>query len=134
MPIIGINFTSITAKTEDKIVDGNINVNSTPTIKNVSKKKIPIFDADDVLAIEFNFVIDYDPKIGEIVFEGDVLYKTSKAESILKSWKKEKKLDDEVTLDVLNGLLRRCMTRAIDIAMELRLPPPVRFPTVTKKE
>ena len=134
MPIIGINFTSITAKTEDKIVDGNINVNSTPTIKNVSKKKIPIFDADDVLAIEFNFVIDYDPKIGEIVFEGDVLYKTNKADSILKSWKKEKKLDDEVTLDVLNGLLRRCMTRAIDIAMELRLPPPVRFPTVTKKE
>ena len=39
--------------------------------------------------------------------------------------------DDEIMLDVLNTIFRRCLAKAVDLADLLRLPPPLRFPTVT---
>ena len=134
MPIIGITFTSISGKTVNNPVEGDVNVNSTPSIKNVSKKNIPALSMNDVVAIEFTFDINYQPKIGEITFEGEVLYKTDKAENIIKAWKKEKKIDSDVTVEILNGVLKKCMSKAIDIANELRLPLPMQFPTVRKAE
>jgi hypothetical protein len=134
MPIVGITFTSISGKAENTPVEGDINVNSSPSIKNIIKKDVPILEAGGVIAIDFTFDIKYDPKIGEINFEGEVLYKTDKAESIVKAWKKEKKIDANITVEVLNSVLRKCMSKAIDIANELRLPPPMQFPTVKKAE
>ena len=134
MPIIGITFTNISGKTDNTPVEGDINVNSSPSIKNITKKNIPALDMGDVVAIDFTFDIKYQPKIGEITFEGEVLYKTDKAESVVKAWKKDKKIDADVTVEVLNGVLKKCMSKAIDIANELRLPPPMQFPTVKKAE
>ena len=92
MSVIGMNFTSIDAKTENKTVDGNVNVNSTPTIKDVRKKEIPLIGLNNGLAIDFTFKIEYQPKIGEINFSGEVIYKTDKVDNIVKIWKKDKKL------------------------------------------
>ena len=39
-----------------------------------------------------------------------------------------------MALEVLNAIFRRCLTKGIDIAAELGLPPPIRFPVVKSKE
>ncbi|MEM7819539.1 MAG: hypothetical protein QXD48_01780 [Candidatus Aenigmatarchaeota archaeon] len=131
MPIVGFNLNSINAKNEEKIVKGEINISSTPIIKNVEKKDLDLIK--DVISIQFGFKTIYEPKIGEINFEGEILYQTEDIKKILKVWKDEKKLDDKIAVDVLNTIFRRCLTKAAEISDELRLPPPIRFPVVQPK-
>jgi hypothetical protein len=66
--------------------------------------------------------------------DGEVIYHDKKMGEILKKWKSEKKLDKEVGLEVLNFIFRKCLTKSIQIAEDLRLPPPIRFPIVKTKE
>ncbi len=133
MPVIGLNLRKIEASVDDKKpVTGNINVNSSPRIESVEKADISLLK--DVLEIEFSFTSNYEPDIAQMHMEGVVLYQTDKVNDVLKLWKKEKKLEDGVALDVLNAIFRKCLSRAVDLSEELRLPPPVQFPIVKPKE
>ncbi|MCX6818665.1 MAG: hypothetical protein NT129_01555 [Candidatus Aenigmarchaeota archaeon] len=139
MPIVGMNFNSITANIyPDKKVEGNININSTPTIEKVEKKDLGMSNLKDVVAIKFRFDIFYNPekgpKIGEINLQGEILYASEKSKTIIEKWEKSKKLDEEVAVEVMNTIFRRCLTEGIVLSDELRLPPPIRFPLVKPKE
>jgi hypothetical protein len=133
--IVGMNINSIKAEVNrEKIPEGSINVGSTPKIENVTKKDIDILGLKNVLFINFSFDIKYEPGIGNIDFKGDVLYQGKDAEKMLKKWEKEKKLEDSASVEILNAIFRKCLTKAVDIAVELSLPPPVAFPVVKPKE
>ncbi len=132
--IVGIAINSIKARTTGKVAETNVNVNSMPSIKSVEKKKIATLGINDVLVMGYEFKTSFEPEIGEILIEGDVLYQTDKADEIAKDWKKEKKLDENIAIDVLNGILRKCLVQSINLTSELRLPPPVMFPVVRKNE
>jgi hypothetical protein len=132
MPIIGFNFKSIKAVNEEKSIKGEISINSTPSIKDVEKKDLDVIK--DVIAIQFEFKTLYEPKMGEISFEGEILYKTDDIKKIMKTWKDDKKLDDVIAVEVLNTIFRRCLTKANALSDEVRLPPPIRFPVVQKEE
>ena len=54
-------------------------------------------------------------------------------EKIISAWKKDKKLDDKIAVDVLNAIFRRCLVETIHISDILRLPPPIRLPIVQAK-
>jgi hypothetical protein len=134
MPIIGMNFKSIKANINEGKITKNVNVNSSPVIEKMEKKEINMPGIKDVLSIKFKFTTNYEPKIGEIMFEGEVLYNSEDMKEILKKWEKDKKIDDPLAMEVLNAIFRRCLTKGIDIASELGLPPPIRFPIVKPKE
>ncbi len=131
MAILGISLKNIKGEINEKVTpDGDINVSSTPTIESVSKKDLDLFSMKDVLAIEFRFKTAYEPKIGEIVMEGEVLYQTDKTKDVINRWKKEKKMEEGLATEILNAIFRKCLTQAIAVAHELRLPPPIVFPVV----
>jgi hypothetical protein len=132
MPIIGFNIKSMHGKNNEKAVTGEININSVPKIINIEKKDIGVLK--DIVSITFNFNTAYEPKIGEIGFDGEILYQADDVKKIMKTWKDEKKMDDSITAEVFNVIFRRCLTRAASISEELRLPPPIRFPVVLPKE
>lgn len=135
MSVIGFNINSINAKLgENADRKGDISVNSTPAIIDIEKRDMGLPWIGEVLGIGFRFETKYDPKIGEIAIEGEVLYHSSNQKDILARWKKEKKLDDKMAVEVLNAIFRRCLMKALDIADELRLPPPVSFPVVKPKD
>lgn len=131
MPIIGLTLNSISASAENKTVSGNVNVNSVPTIEKVEKKELDLFK--DVLVIGFRFRTQYEPKIGEIVMEGELLYHGEDTKDILSKWKKERKIEDKPAAEFLNAIFRKCLTESIRISQELRLPPPIQFPVVVPK-
>ena len=80
MPVIGLQLKSVKASIDEKkIIEGNINVNSSPRIESVEKKDINVPGIKDVLSINFIFEVNYDPKVGEIEMEGEVLYQTDKS-------------------------------------------------------
>ncbi len=134
MPILGISLRNIKADIDDKIApQGDINVSSTPTIENVTKKDIDLFAMKDVLSVEFKFKTSYEPRLGEIVMEGEVLYQTEKTKDVVSRWKKERKMEEGLATEILNAIFRKCLTQAIALAHELRLPPPIIFPVVRPK-
>jgi len=138
MTIIGFNFTSIEAsadrKGDEKKAGTNVNINSVPNIESIKRKDMKIAGLKDVLAIDFSFATSYDPKIGDISIRGEVLYQTDDAKNIMALWDSKKKIEAKLAADVLNVILKKCLTRAVAIADDLRLPPPVSFPIVAPEK
>ncbi len=130
MSIIGFNITSIKGELLDakKMESANVNINSTPRILNIKKTTVPVSGVDDVYSVEFRFETNYDPKVGSIVLEGELFLQTDKGEEIVQTWEEKSALHESVTLEVMNTIMRRSLVKIIQIADDLRLPPPVRFP------
>lgn len=131
--IIGIRFNKISGEKNKVENVGEISVTSTPTIKNVEKKEIELV-GEGVISIEFEFNTKYEPNIGHIKIEGEVLAKYENSEEILKEWKKKKSLPEDVTIQITNAIFKKCLTKIIGISEDLQLPPPIIFPTVTKRK
>ena len=143
MPIVGLNIKNLSASIEErKAIEGNINVNSSPIIIDVEKKSVGLQGVKDVISIEFKFEIEYNmekkdkkkEKIGDITIGGEVFYYTEKDKEMIEKWKKEKRLEDSIAAEILNAIFRRCLTVAIGLSNELKLPPPIKFPIVKSKE
>lgn len=132
MPIIAVNLRRIEAINSEKKAD-NINVNSAPSITKVRKHE-KLLGMENIVALDYTFETKYDPDVGKIIIEGDVLYSSDKANEIVKTWETSKKLDDDMAVEVLNAIFRRGLGKAIELSGELRLPPPMRFPNVVKEE
>ncbi len=128
--IVGVFINKIDAERSEKVKDGNLSINSTPTVTGVKKKKLT--GIGDTIGVEFVFKSVYEPSAGEIKIYGEAMYKTDDADKVLKKWEKEGVLDADLSVEILNAVFTRCLTKAINIAEDLRLPPPVRFPKVTK--
>jgi len=89
---------------------------------------------ENAVNIKFKFVTSYEPKAGELKFEGNILYQVEDAKKIVKQWKDGNKMDDKMALDVLNTIFRKCLAKAVELSDTLRLPPPIRFPIVTTEK
>ena len=50
------------------------------------------------------------------------------------SWDKNKKLPESVALQVMNAVLRKCISRAIDLSEQIMLPPPLNLPVIRPKK
>lgn len=130
--IIGLNFTAMNAKVEEgKLGTKGISVNSTPKI--VAVEKADVLEMKDVLRIKFDFVSKYEPDVGEISLSGALLWRHPDAKKVLKLWEDEKKLETKAAVEILNTIFRRCLAKALILAEDVRLPPPVQLPVVKAK-
>lgn len=132
MPVIGLNYTKITA--ERKGMANNIEINTTPKITDIKKTQLKGLGKDvDVLTIGFVFKSTFEPKVGEISVEGHVIYKTDRIKEILKTWKAKKELPMDEHIEIINHLFRKVSIQALNLADAMQLPPVVNFPKVGKK-
>jgi len=137
MPVIGFNFTKISSarfaelKTNSTI-DGNIE------FKDITTEKNSILNSDnEVLRLSFKFSFTYfestpqKEKVGELSFEGDIFYSTTKNESkeILKSWKK-KTTPKTFSEGIYTLILRKCTVKALDLEDQVGLPPHLQLPKI----
>ena len=135
MSVIGFILSSISASVEEVNEGGaEITVNSTPKIDSIEKKDINMPGMDNVISVKFTFKTVYEPKIGDIIISGDILYQTNDAKAVIKQWKDKITIDSQLYLDVTNTILRKCLAKAVMLADELRLPQPVSFPMVIPKQ
>ncbi len=133
MPIVGMNFKSINAKFDSDKMAGNLEIGSTPKIENVEKRELNFAGMREAVVISFSFKTQYMPDAAEIAFTGEIIYQTEDAKKLERKWKDTKTLDEEVTVEVFNAIFRKCLIKAIAISEDLKLPPPIVFPVVTKK-
>jgi hypothetical protein len=137
MKLIGFNLNKISAeilsnKFEELKITNNIK------IETIEQAKADIFKKDEeALNIKFDYSLDYNPKIAQLMFSGSVLLLVSQKESkeILKQWE-EKKISSNIKLPLFNLILRKTSIKAIELEDELNLPLHVNLPSLKpdKKE
>ncbi len=124
--IIGYRITSINAERKD-VKPGRIDVNSTPKVVSIEKRK-------RALGIVFEFVTIYNPNMGHIKINGELLYREKNLKQVLSYWKKNGKLPAKTDIEVKNFLFRKCLTLGVTLSEQLNLPPPVMFPVLAPKK
>ncbi|MFH1591138.1 MAG: hypothetical protein ABIC95_04390 [archaeon] len=133
MTIVGFNFTKIRVEKTDAI-KGKINISNNVSIKEVTETDLSLGTAKQK-GIKFSFVFSssYEPKIGVIELEGDVLSleEAKKVKEILDSWKKDKQVPKETMTQILNNVLAKCNIEALLLSREVNLPPPIPMPKVS---
>ncbi|MBU2634159.1 MAG: hypothetical protein KJ674_02855 [Nanoarchaeota archaeon] len=129
MPIIGFNFEKVSAQKTGKVL-GNVNISHTINITNVKKEEITLEKKQDVLKFEFEFKVDYAPKMGNISLEGSVIYldDLKNLQEIEDSWKKNKKLSPEITAIIINTVLVKSNIKALILSQDVNLPPQIQLP------
>ena len=132
MTIVGFNFTSVNAEKKDAL-KGNVNINNNVTIKDITEKDLSLGTSKQKsLRFMFEFTSKYEPNVGSITLNGDVLFieEAKKIKEILDGWKKDKRLPKEVTTKVLNAVLGKCNVQALILSEQLNLPAPIPLPKV----
>ena len=134
MTVVGFNFTKINAEKIEP-AKGKIGINNNITIKNVEELTLALGKEQKGLKFSFGFTADYEPKIGSIGLEGEVVYmvKADEAKTIIADWEKNKKVNQAVMGKVLNTALAKCNIQALIISNDLNLPAPIPLPKVGVK-
>ncbi|MEK6983386.1 MAG: hypothetical protein AABX33_02335 [Nanoarchaeota archaeon] len=131
--IVGFGFTKLTAEKKEA-PKGKIDINNNVTIKEVQEDNFSLGKnkQQKVLRFIFEFTSKYEPDVGNILFEGDLLYmeEPKTANQILENWKKDKKLPKELMEGLLNTILTKCNVQALILSQQVNLPPPIPLPKV----
>jgi len=136
MPAIGMNINGIEAKKSEEATVG-VKVNTNTNLKDVREHDLAPLDKK-CLSVDFEFVTTYlspkEKKIAEITVSGDVLFLDEDYKKILAQWKKDKKLPEDVSLQIINVVFNKCLKKAILLSDDLQLPSPIPIPVARKKE
>ena len=135
MPIIGINFDKISVE-KRKPVQAPLNIGVNVKVLDMEKEEMSFSTKDtSVLRINFAFQLKYEPKIADLTLAGHLHFMEDKKaiEDLMNRWKKEKKMDPNISKLLLNAVLVKCHTKALYMAQEVNLPPHIRMPILENK-
>jgi len=131
MTIVKINLHKVHADRNLEAKGGQIKINNNVSIKNVEDMSFAA-EGKKGLKFTFNFSCSYEPELGKIDVEGQVLYveEEAKIDEIKKSWDKDKKISMDVMEQIVNAALHKGNIQAIKISEEVSLPSPLPLPKV----
>jgi len=130
--IVGFSFTKLSAE-KNEAAKGKIDINNNVTIKNVEEADLSLGkEKQNVVRFIFEFTSKYEPNVGAILFEGELLYleDQKKIKEILSSWKQDKRVPKELMAGLLNTILTKCNVQALILSQEVNLPSPIPLPKV----
>jgi len=121
--LAGFKYNKISAERQEGF-KGELKIAPGINIKNIEKSE----SSKEILSIEFIFSIDYNG-LGKIDLDGKLFLavdsKTMK--ETVEGWK-NKKLDNEINLIILNIIMQKASLKALELEEELNLPPHVQLP------
>ena len=131
--IVGFGFTKLSAEKKEN-AKGKIDINNNVSIKDVLEENFALGKdkQQNIIKFLFEFTSKYEPNVGNILFEGELLYmeEPKKAKEILADWKKNKKLPKDLMAGLLNTILTKCNIQALILSQQVNLPPPIPLPKV----
>ena len=131
--IVGFGFTKLSAEKKEN-AKGKIDINNNVSIKDVLEENFALGKdrQQNIIKFLFEFTSKYEPNVGNILFEGELLYmeEPKKAKEILVDWKKNKKLPKDLMAGLLNTILTKCNIQALILSQQVNLPPPIPLPKV----
>ena len=131
MTIVKINLHKVNAERNLEAKGGQIKINNNVSIKNVEELS---FAAEGKKGLKFTFSFNcvYEPELGKIDVEGQVLYveDEAKIKEIKEGWDKDKKIPADVMEQIVNAALHKGNIQAIKISEDISLPSPLPLPKV----
>jgi len=134
--IVGYSISYINAeKFEIKEKVEKLDINTSLNIKDISEVKAKKDKKTErLLKVDFEFLVNYEPKISEIRIEGYVIYDGENIDDILEKWKKDKKIEDKnFEVEVKNFILRRGIILSTFLSEYLAIHPPLPLPQIVPK-
>ncbi len=136
MTVVGFGFTRLNVERKG-LAKGKISIRNNINVKNVDTTDLSLGKNKEsglVFTVEFKSV--YEPAVGEITIEGEVIYlaEAKKVKETLDKWKKEQKVENAVLGEVLNAALGKCNIQALILSRDINLPAPIPLPKVGIKE
>ncbi len=132
MTIVGFNFTRMLVEKTSN-AKGQINISNNVSVKDAKEIDISLGKSKQkAIQFQFEFVSSYEPKVGSIVLEGDIVFmeEDKKIKEILSEWEKTKKLSPDIMTHLLNNVLNKCNIQALIMSRDINLPPPIPLPRV----
>jgi len=131
MAILNFGFTKILVEKKGKI-SKQINIKSGMNIVNVAESKMIDATKQKAFLIKFAFETKYEPDMGIINLEGELLYLATVevAKTISDAWNKNKSLPKDIALNVFNKILHNCNVEALLLSREINLPSPIQLPKI----
>ncbi len=123
MKLAGFNFTRIQAEKlseQPKDIDINTNIN----ITKVQELKSDFFKTkEELIGVEFDYIISYNPDFAKIGFSGRILLslESKKAKEIIRKWT-DKKVPEDFKLTIFNLIMKKAAVKAMEIEEEFNLP------------
>ena len=111
-------------------INSKINISDIDVLRSEAIKR-----EEDVIQVNFNYSILYNPEIAKIDFKGRVLLVTDKekAKEIEEMWR-NKKMTEEFRITLFNIILRKANIKALELEEEIGLPLHVPLPTLKKQK
>lgn len=135
MRVIGFNFNKISIeKFSDKLeklkIKTNIDVTDIKEVKNEMLKT----DAA-LLAVNFIYIVDYEPNFAKIELSGSILFEIESkiSKTILDNWK-DKQIPEDFKLTLFNLILRKSNVKALQLEDDMNLPLHISLPSLKKPE
>lgn len=131
MTIVKINLHKVNAERSLDAKGGQIKINNNVSIKDVEDMPFAI-EGKKGLKFTFSFNCNYEPEVGKIEVEGQVLYvgDDKKVDEVKKGWKKDKHIPMDIMEQIVNAALHKGNIQAIKISEEVSLPSPLPLPKV----
>jgi hypothetical protein len=135
MAILNFGFTKIDVEKKEK-VSKQISIKSGLNITAVGQSEMVSGTKQQAFNIKFSFDVQYEPNVGHIKLQGDIMYLAdeSLSKEIVDSWKEKKSLPKPVALVVFNRILHNCNVEALILSREINLPAPIQLPKIKAEE
>ncbi|MAG52877.1 MAG: hypothetical protein CMH62_02845 [Nanoarchaeota archaeon] len=134
MPIVGFNFDKTTAEKKANVKKG-MQASHSILIKSVLPEKINLGKEQTSSGLKFTFEynVKYEPKIGEVNVTGHILFleEEKRIKEILTNWTKNKKIESELTTQIINTAIVKSTIKALSLSQDLNLPPHLPIPVVS---
>lgn len=135
MPIVGFNFDKTLAERKAPVKKG-MRAAHNITIEDVKEEPLNLGENTKKPGLKFSFEykVDYQPDIGEILIKGHILYleDEKKIKEIVTNWKKNKKMGPELTASLINTAIMKSAIKALSLSQDVNLPPHLPIPTIAR--
>jgi len=135
MRVIGFNFTKVDIERLSEPKEG-VKIQTSVDVTDIKEVKAnPLKSKDDLLEVNFSYVVKYEPKVAEVTIKGTALVSLSQKDSkdILKGWK-SKEIPEQFKFYILNLVMRKAGLRAAALEDEFGLPLHIPLPTLRKPQ
>ena len=131
MAILNFGFTKILVEKKSTSIK-QINIQSGMNILDVSESEMIKDAKQKAFNVKFAFEIKYEPGVGNINLEGELIFLAGEnvSKEISEAWKKNKSLPKDIALSVFNKILHNCNVEALILSKEMNLPAPIQLPKV----
>ena len=135
MQIVGFNLSKMHIDRVN-VVAGKFKVNSKIDIKDLKEEKVSPVQGKDMLVLDFEYNIEYEPKLAEIHFKGNLLILGDPKETkdMLSEWKKKGAVLNDIKIRVYNTIFHKCNLKALELEDDFGLPPHIQMPYIKTEE